>query len=953
MIYDAKYVSMPKGEKQSKLYNRSFMFFLQPRGKKDEYRLGAAFGFGNISAMAFSKNFELKTGKSCTVSMHFTALGKVIFYLNGKQLNTATVPSGVLTPGKVNPVLGNRVGSNYAALGGRIKKLVIKKMPFNPVNIVPEQTKRRVFERGEKNCKIYMNLQNLSAGNLDNVILKIYSSSQLIKTRTIPRLAANSSLLLTRKIDSTLLPGDYQYRIEISQNGKQLAEAVADYTIVPSYGDFMPVILWGTLYKPSKLREYGFTHQILHFFPPHGKFNAQSLKRIIPELDESLKNNLYSVGSLHAHYRFLRHNRHLRTDRNNKPYPRKNLEASHPAVRKEFAAAAIDTASYIADHPAFDGCLINSEIRDASLPSFGSGVEPAAFKKFAGYSIPATISGKSPQPYQSNRNFPWDRVISGKTPELVFLRWFWLQGDGWNPLQTLLSQSLHKTLQGVEHKKRFFTFYDPVTRTPPLWGSGGDVDMISQWTYTYPDPIRIGQTTDEVIAMSHGNPRQKIASMTQAIWYRSQTAPPNKKVKNPPAWLQEEPKANFISIAPDSLREALWIKISRRLDAIMYHGVGSLIERTDHWGYRFTNTQSREVLKELANNVIQPLGPVLKRIPERPLEVAILESFPGSLYAPKHFPMGWGKGWVADLHLALQWVHCQPGIIYDEHLLHNRHIDQLKVLFVPGLEVVTEEVLQKLNELRLRGVIIVGDEFTTPALMTDYRLQSIARQNNKPLETKVQLQKLGKEIVQVLQDRLPRRVTADNQDLIVRSRGCDRADYIFAVNDKRTFGDYVGQWRLVPEKGEPNSGIVTVHHPAAAAYDLVKHQPVVLKKQDRKCSFQVDLAPGSGKLILLLDRAINSIDLNMPERIKQGEKYTIKLQISDKNRQVIAACLPVEVTLTAANSVKLPGSGYYAAVNGSLIINEIMAPNAPAGKAKISVRCLASGKIAEKSFIIE
>jgi len=221
------------------------------------------------------------------------------------------------------------------------------------------------------------------------------------------------------------------------------------------------------------------------------------------------------------------------------------------------------------------------------------------------------------------------------------------------------------------------------------------------------------------------------------------------------------------------------------------------------------------------------------------------------------------------------------------------------------------------------------------------------------LETKVQLQKLGKEIVQVLQDRLPRRVTADNQDLIVRSRGCDRADYIFAVNDKRTFGDYVGQWRLVPEKGEPNSGIVTVHHPAAAAYDLVKHQPVVLKKQDRKCSFQVDLAPGSGKLILLLDRAINSIDLNMPERIKQGEKYTIKLQISDKNRQVIAACLPVEVTLTAANSVKLPGSGYYAAVNGSLIINEIMAPNAPAGKAKISVRCLASGKIAEKSFIIE
>lgn len=34
MIYDAKYVSMPKGEKQSKLYNRSFMFFFAAARQK-------------------------------------------------------------------------------------------------------------------------------------------------------------------------------------------------------------------------------------------------------------------------------------------------------------------------------------------------------------------------------------------------------------------------------------------------------------------------------------------------------------------------------------------------------------------------------------------------------------------------------------------------------------------------------------------------------------------------------------------------------------------------------------------------------------------------------------------------------------------------------------------------------------------------------------------------------
>ena len=97
-------------------------------------------------------------------------------------------------------------------------------------------------------------------------------------------------------------------------------------------------------------------------------------------------------------------------------------------------------------------------------------------------------------------------------------------------------------------------------------------------------------------------------------------------MKNPPEWLKWEPQATFISVAPDSLREAFWCKISRRLDAIMYHGVGSILQRTDHKLYRMTNYESRKVLKELNETVIEPLGPVLKRIPERSFEVAILES---------------------------------------------------------------------------------------------------------------------------------------------------------------------------------------------------------------------------------------------------------------------------------------------------------------------------------------
>ena len=624
MIYDSKYVAMPKSEAQ-KRYHKGFMFFLMPRGK-NIYRICGAFGYGGTSAQAVSKDVEIKPDMPCTVSMLFTATGKVTFSLNGKAVGTVNVPAGNIAVPEGNIAFGDRVGANYFPLGGVLKSLEIKAAKYTPVafSAVPEA--RRVFERGEKKSQIKVKLQNFTDAAYKNIRVEgVSETSRFALDNT--ELAGKSDVELTIDIDSNLLCGTYKFELAAFDAAKKkIASDGIEYTIVPAYGDFMPVILWGNYDDFKLIRESGFTHQMVHLFPRMGNFDPKTLAKWIEHLDSNLKVNLYTFGNLHTHFRFLNANRYLRTDRSGNVYPRKNLEASNPEAQKEFAEAARTTVEAVGAHPAFDGVLINSEVRDSSLPSFKSGVEPAAFKKFAGYDIPLTVNGKTPRAYAGDSAFPWDRVISETHPDLHFLRWFWLEGDGWNPLQTLLADTIRKAMKNRAHADRFFTFYDPATRVPPMWGSGGDVDMISQWTYTYPDPIKIGQATDEVIAMADGNPKQKIASMTQAIWYRSQTAPLGKTVAHAPEWLNWEPEAQFISIAPDSLREALWSKISRRLDAIMYHGVGSILARTDHKLYRLTNLKSLKVLKSLCETVIQPLGPVLKRVPERPAEVAILES---------------------------------------------------------------------------------------------------------------------------------------------------------------------------------------------------------------------------------------------------------------------------------------------------------------------------------------
>ena len=140
-----------------------------------------------------------------------------------------------------------------------------------------------------------------------------------------------------------------------------------------------------------------------------------------------------------------------------------------------------------------------------------------------------------------------------------------------------------------------------------------------------------------------------------------------------------------------------------------------------------TNSESQEALRDVVHTVVKPLGAVLKKATEQPVEVAILETFPSTIYAKEHFPVGWSRGWVADLHLALQWAHFQPAVLFDDHILTGKKLDHLKVLFIPGAELMTRKVVNKVKELQDRGVIIVGDEFTPPELAVDLRIASVQR----------------------------------------------------------------------------------------------------------------------------------------------------------------------------------------------------------------------------------
>ena len=173
------------------------------------------------------------------------------------------------------------------------------------------------------------------------------------------------------------------------------------------------------------------------------------------------------------------------------------------------------------------------------------------------------------------------------------------------------------------------------------------------------------------------------------------------------------------------------------------------------------------------------------------------------------------------------------------------------------------------------------------------------------------------------------------------------------VNDKRTFGDYIGQWRRVMEKGLPNAAQITVKTDAHAIYDPIEHKSVPFKRNGEFAEFSAEFPPAGGKMLVMLPEAIASVKVEVSTpQVARGGEYQIFATICDADNKVIDALLPVEVAVTDAQGKRLPGSGFYAMQNGRLVIREHAASNMATGKVRVNVLCQSSGKNGSAEFDI-
>ena len=573
-----------------------------------------------------------------------------------------------------------------------------------------------------------------------------------------------------------------------------------------------------------------------------------------------------------------------------------DLDYSLPETRRLLRARWEKAAEVLKGHP--NVIAINASSETEASPITWSAAYADACEKALGFKPPREITKPCINARRLCADFPASGVVSKDYKPLKYLMWFWKDGCGNNTYNEDCSETYNRVVG-----RRLPYAYDPVTRCPPIWGSGGkNLDIGGQWFYALAQPFGVSFIVSEQKAMARGVPGMKIFTILQCFAYNSILTP---KEKNPPvlpAWKTDRPNGRHYTMPPDLMREALWTLFSRQVDGIGFHGQEALIDMC--WvatteeekekarlrgGYQFTNPETRLVVRDLLTRVAIPLGPLFRTIPERPAQVGLLQCATSSLLAETGCSWGWGSS-HGDLWIGANFT---PHVLYEEEIARDGIPPTLKVIAAPDCAAMLDTTRDALLAFQKRGGIILGDGKLVPAVLPDLDLPTgLIPRYNRQERAKEDRAVLKRVIPQLKRDLAPFvKPYADsaNGDILVSARTYRKADYVFAVNDKRTCGDYVGQWGSIEEKGLPNEGVVTIARgDTRAVYDLVAHRAVPFRVKDGRTEIDVSYKTTDGRIFLVLPRKLGPLTVR-----REGDEVVV----TSKDKDVM---IPIAVKVDGA-----------------------------------------------------
>lgn len=811
-------------------------------------------------------------------------------------------------------------------------------MPIKPEIVKDQELKilhahrRHAFYRNEKQLSLQIvrtnRLPETLAACSGRIMLKNLDKNW--RNFDFPATASgkSSSIKYDLKIDD-LAPGEYTLQL---QAGALSAEYKLFIAAEPDRERTL-FLDWGSGVEPVKLanfRKYNFNGSSVTVNPEQ---NFDELAGLFGKAcDMAIINNL----ALGVHYSPIGQppaNPRWRILRNDKSIGK--LLDCNVADAKQHAMERMEKFMlFIKNYPAFKKILFSSEIENYMEFSYNK----ETVDKF-------TNVLKFPPPSPENNNMLIDntpgrmmsipQTVKKSIPAIVpadnqwykFFDYFWKEGFGDNLLHEKLTEIVKK------HVPDMITVHDPF-RDVPVFGRNRGLDAYGTWFYCHPDGGEALTAIEMMLAAVRGNDGTKGFQFGPSLWLYSNEIGPA-KIRQ----AGTQPRATFMT--------ALWLGLAANPLWFEFYSVSFLMP---DWEVEHRDNTLLGAMSDFHSRFAAPLLPAMRKMQRQKNESAFFIGMANKIFSEPVIS-GYGKA-AGNAFLNLLWKAHVPADCIFEDSIRNGELKNYKQVFLYGATHLPEDVYKLLKEFQAAG----GRIITSRALAKYFPDSEVYEPDLNPIRFSSYYyikqkkgcdaaavynlqQKTAGEIAEKFSPEKSPAAGSPSHELYLRTLEYGNCKYVFAKNDRRTYGDFMGKKYHAVYDGELplETDIILDISPDAAVYDfagkkLVKHLPAAAGKRQIKMRF----APGEGKVLMVYERPLDRIQAKFINN-------TLTFQLLDAAGKPLPGIQPVQIQVISPDGRESSFSCYSAAENGAGSMPLNLGKNAQAGTWTVKVTSLFSG----------
>lgn len=634
------------------------------------------------------------------------------------------------------------------------------------------------------------------------------------------------------------------------------------------------------------------------------------------------------------------------------------LDELDPAVREWAVKNANSHARAWRGNPRVRFSSLNTEYEGHSYPNTSEEAE-ARYLQRLGFARPKEATGPYMRPATSLQLFP-DRIIPDDSELYRWYRFFYTEGGSLNGITCEQSREVNRVAP------RITTFHDPVLRGPQFHGRFEGMEVLNHWTYVERNPLDVAAFADEMVCLGQRSGfKQQISQMIQVIAYADSAMPG--VGPDAPDYLRDAP---FVAIPPDIISESMWLVMSRPVDMIAFHGLPTALETQEKEGYRYTNPNTLSALGRVTESLIEPYGPALRQIKQRRgPRVALLLSGANTVFG--NIMEGGG---TLSLHNPLTAARFGVDVLYDEDIKDGA-LDRYAVLAIPQCRFLLKSVKERIDAFQQGGGTVLLDadaQVSIPGAVTLPQVSAAdaggARLELVPGEVldlstspravlDADLRLAAKALREQLLPRLKEKpfVDSPNPYVVLDARASGELSYIFAINDRRTVGPYLGQFGAVLERGVPISAQIVLRDTPGALYDAIDtRQLSVSANEGGGCSTELQIEPGWGKLLVAAQEPMGRVEVTVSDRASSGGPVDVKVQAKYASGRNVAGVVPLRFDVLSPDGAVNDYSRFTATgPDGSWSTSVPIADNEPPGEWVVRVTELFGGNTTLEGFSVE